>query len=124
LKVYQISEAELELLERGPDGQLQLNFAAALLPTGLSLVLTLQTAEFSPKWFMTYTSLAGVFIVIGLIQFAQFLRLKSSHAELLQEIRLRMPDMAESDEEVGESIGPGLPLKPNDPEMTDTGDAK
>ena len=38
LKVYEISEAELEKLEAGPPGQIHLSFALALLPAALTIL--------------------------------------------------------------------------------------
>jgi hypothetical protein len=43
IKVCQISEAELEKLGNGPGGQIHLNFALALLPAALTILVTLQT---------------------------------------------------------------------------------
>jgi hypothetical protein len=43
LKVFELSEAELEKLEAGPQGQIHLNFALALLPAALTILITLQT---------------------------------------------------------------------------------
>ncbi len=41
LKVYEISEAELEKLENGPPGQIHLSFALAMLPAALTILITL-----------------------------------------------------------------------------------
>lgn len=41
LKVYEISEGELEKLESGPPGQIHLNFALAFLPAALTIFITL-----------------------------------------------------------------------------------
>ena len=41
LKVYEISEGELEKLENGPPGQIHLSFALALLPAALTILVTI-----------------------------------------------------------------------------------
>ena len=55
LKVYELSEAELDQLAAGPSDQLHLNFALAMLPTALSILITLQTAEIaSDRLYVAY----------------------------------------------------------------------
>ena len=117
LQVYLVSESDLEKLARGPEGQLELNFAAALLPMGVSLVITLQTATFTDRWFLVYSALASVCLIVGTIQIIKWLLVMNNQADLLAEIRSRMPPepIDHVDGSQG-AIGPGLPLEKPQPE--------
>lgn len=94
LKVYEISEAELEKLEAGPPGELHLNFAMAMLPTALSIFISLQTATFTPAWNVGYQVACWALSVLGIWFLAQWWHASRSYGALIKEIRSRMPDKA------------------------------
>jgi hypothetical protein len=92
LRVYVISEEELNELENGSPASQSLNFALALLASGLSFFATLMTTEISSlKTFSVFVILTVVFLVVGIILFASWYRLRKSSQGLAQRIRDRMP---------------------------------
>jgi len=112
LKVYEISEAELERLAAGPPGQLQLNFALALLPTALSIGVTLLTTTMSSAISVSFQIAFWVMLVQGIYALIQWMRSNRSQGKLVKEIRLRMPDRRLNAEqivtpEIGNPVNPG-----------------
>jgi hypothetical protein len=92
LRVYVISEEELNELENGSPASQNLNFALALLASGLSFLTTLLTTDVaSVKTFSVFVILTAVFLVVGIILFAGWYRLRKSSQGLAQRIRDRMP---------------------------------
>ena len=93
LKVYEISEAELEKLENGPPGQVHLSFALALLPAALTVFITLQTVEISDnRIYYSYWVAFWLLSIQGLIALVRWSSMRSSLKILAQEIRSRMPE--------------------------------
>ena len=92
LRVYIISEEELNELENGSPASQNLNFALALLASGLSFLTTLLTTEVeSVRTFAVFVILTVVFLLVGAILFASWFRLRKSSQGLAQRIRDRMP---------------------------------
>jgi hypothetical protein len=92
LRVYVISEEELNELEIGSPASLHLNFSLALLASGLSFLATLLTADITaPRTFAVFVILSAVFLVGGAFLFANWFRLRRSSKGLAQRIRDRMP---------------------------------
>lgn len=92
LKVYEISEAELEKLEGGPPGQVHLSFALALLPAALTILVTLQTAEIrADRVYYGYWIAFWLLSVQGLTSLLRWWLTRGSLTRLVTEIRSRMP---------------------------------
>ena len=92
LRVYEISEAELEKLEAGSPGQLHLNFALAMLPAALTIMITLQTASItSDRVYAGYWIAFWALAVQGIVSLARWRTSSRSHRKLISEIRDRMP---------------------------------
>jgi hypothetical protein len=95
LRVYIISEEELNELENGSPAAQNLNFSLALLASGLSFLTTLLTTDIaSVKTFAVFVILTSVFLLVGFILFASWYRLRKSSQGLAQRIRDRMPPPA------------------------------
>jgi hypothetical protein len=95
LRVYVISEEELNELEQGSPASQHLNFSLALLASGLSFLATLLTTDIpSTKTFAVFVILTVVFILVGIILFTNWYRLRRSSKGLGQRIRERMPPAA------------------------------
>lgn len=95
LRVYLISEKELNELENGSPAAQNLNFSLALLASGLSFLTTLLTTDIaSVKTFSVFVILTVVFLLVGAILFASWYRLRRSSIGLAQRIRDRMPPPA------------------------------
>lgn len=92
IKTYQLSESELDRLENGSPEATSLNFALALIPTSISLVVTLLTAEIKSE--RTYSTLVGICSscgIVGLFFLVRWWKNRHSIKELISEIRNRMP---------------------------------
>lgn len=64
LNIYEVKEHELEMLEKGQVGTLQLNFAIFLFSISLTCIASLATADF--KWEIVKTIFA-IITVVGII---------------------------------------------------------
>ena len=96
LKVYEISEAELEKLETGPPGQVDLSFALALLPAALTIFITVQTVEIKEnRVYYIYWIAFWLLSIQGLISLVRWWTTGGSLKSLGREIRSRMPSIPE-----------------------------
>lgn len=101
LKVYEISEAELDKLESGPPGQVHMSFALALLPAALTVFITLQTVEIKDdRVYYTYLIAFWLLLVQGLISLVRWLTTSGSIKTLTNQIRSRMPERPGMPEQV------------------------
>jgi hypothetical protein len=113
LKVYQLSEAEFEQLANGPPGQLHLNFALAMLPAVLTILITLQTVEIPEnRTYYTHIITFGLLVTQGLISLARWWFTGSALTELVKEIRSRMPERPGFPEQIMPSVPPTEPESP------------
>jgi hypothetical protein len=93
LRVYEISEAELEKLENGPPGQVHLSFALAMLPAALTVFITLQTVEIqSNRIYYGYSIAFWLLFIQGLVSLVQWWTTGGSLRVLALDIRSRMPE--------------------------------
>ena len=93
LRVYEISEAELEKLESGPPGQVHLSFALALLPAALTVFITVQTVEIKDnRIYYSYWIAFWLLSVQGLLSLVRWWTANGSLKSLVQDIRSRMPE--------------------------------
>lgn len=96
IRVYQITEDELDKLAAGPPGQIYLNFALALLPAALALLVTLQTVEIKDdRLFAGYLAAFLVFLLLGLQTLVFWWRAGRTFKSQVQAIRDRIPPPAE-----------------------------
>ena len=92
LRVYEISEGELEQLASGPQGQIHLNFALALLPASLTVFITVQTVEIQDiRIYAGYWIAFWLLFVQGAISLVRWWTVGRSTHSLVDTIRLRMP---------------------------------
>jgi len=92
LLVYEVSEAELEQLASGPQGQIQLSFALALLPAALTVFVTLQTVEIHDwRIYSGYWIAFWLLLVQGVLSLARWWTTGNSTKSLVNDIRSRMP---------------------------------
>lgn len=107
LKVYPISEADLDQLARGPAGQFHLNFALAMLPAALTILITLQTVEIPEnRTYYTYIIAFGLLATQGVISLARWWFNSRSLAELVNEIRDRLPEKPGIPEQITAPVTP------------------
>src|SRR5438477_5741607 len=67
LNAYTVYEHELETLASGSPGGIFLNFALALLPLAVGIIVTLRSSTMTDLNFTLFTSASIIFIVAGLI---------------------------------------------------------
>lgn len=85
LKVYQVSETELDRLASGSPGQVHLSFALALLPSALTVLITLQTIEIkNARLYYSYLIAFWMLSVQGFTALIQWWRTSDSMKTLVQ----------------------------------------
>jgi cytochrome bd-type quinol oxidase subunit 2 len=92
LRVYPIYEEELNQFAQGSPVQLCLNFALALLASGLSFLANLLATDIaSIKTFNVFVILTALFLLVGTVLLTVWWKLHRSTKNLAQRIRDRMP---------------------------------
>jgi hypothetical protein len=91
LNAYMIYEHELETLAEGSPGGLFLNFALALLPTAVGIIVALRSGMMTDLYFMLFTAASIIFLIAGAICLALWWRTRKSVSTLVEEIKKRMP---------------------------------
>lgn len=90
LKIHQVTEEELEILEKGTSGSLQLNFAIALLSFAVSTTIAIYTAD-NPKTVSSF--IYGIMYSgysMGLLCVVLWYINKSNQENVLGKIRARI----------------------------------
>jgi len=92
LDIYEISETELQILERGSPESILLNFAIFLVSIAVSFLIALLTTEIqSSRTFTVFVIVAVVGFVIGAVLLALWIWYRRSTATIFDQIRRRMP---------------------------------
>lgn len=92
LDIYEISEQELQLLERGSPESVYLNFAVFLLSSAVSLLSALVTMSVaSLHVFTVFVVLTSIGFVGGVFLLCLWFRNRESTLAVLAQIRRRMP---------------------------------
>jgi hypothetical protein len=113
LRIYPISEAELDQLASGSPGQLHLNFALAMLPAALTILVTLQTVDIPKnRTYYTYVIDFGLLVTQGLISLARWWFSGGALTQLVNEIRDRMPEKPGIPEQTTAAVTPFVPEPP------------
>lgn len=103
LKIFEITEAELDRLAKGSSASIHLNFALFLLPIALTLFVSLATTTIgSIRLFAAFVSVGTITLVLGILLLVLWRREHVSSRELVEEIRSRMPPPSAQD-------APGIP---------------
>jgi undecaprenyl pyrophosphate phosphatase UppP len=92
LKVYSVYEHELETLAEGSSASLFLNFALALLPTSVTLMVALATTEITARWlFDVFVSVSAVTLISGVVLLALWCQQRKKSRHTMDQIKNRMP---------------------------------
>ncbi len=92
LSLYEVTESELQDLERGGPASLFLNFAIFLLSTAISFLVALLSTDIkSTKIFIVFVLVTLVGFVGGGILLLIWNRSRQSTKEIIQRIKDRMP---------------------------------
>lgn len=109
LKVYAVTEDELEALGRGSPGSLYLNLGLAMLPVGIAFLITILSADIpSQEGKIFFVCSAVLFSVLGAISLVFAAHHHLSTKSLVQKIKDRMPP-----EVVGPAPDQGQPPMPS-----------
>lgn len=99
--LFEITEQELDVLEKGSPSSLQLNFSIALLSVAASFLITLVTQTLSGKTFTVVVVITVVGFVIGAYLMLVWAKHRASVSDTVRRIRGRLP----SDRTPGEQSG-------------------
>jgi len=92
LTIYEVSESELDTLERGSPSSIYLNFAVFLLSVAISFTINLLTTTVVPtRTFTIFVVIAVVGYVIGLGLIILWLVNRQSVSKVTETIRKRLP---------------------------------
>lgn len=92
LRIYEVSEAELDLLERGAPDSILLNFAIALISMALSLSVTFATASIeSIRTFCVLVILTVAGYIAGAVLAVLWWTNRRSVTSVSDRIRKRLP---------------------------------
>ena len=100
LSLYEITENELDLLEKGSPAPIYLNFGIFALSTASSFLIALLTTPIaSDRVFITFVSIVLIGGLFGTILCVLWFRSRTATAQLIKRIKQRIPD-DESHEDV------------------------
>ena len=92
LKIYEISEAELDTLERGSPESLFLNLGIFFLSSAASFLIALLTTKIEPdRLFYAFVIVTMIGFVAGLVLMLLWKRDRRSNSLIFAEIRRRLP---------------------------------
>lgn len=109
LTIYEVSESELDVLERGSPDSIYLNFAIFLLSSAVSLSLSLSVTTIpSDRTFAVFVLVTLVGYIAGLVLLALWCRNRRSVSKVVEVIRNRLPA-----EGTLEDLSPGQDDRPH-----------
>ena len=92
LDIYEISETELQILERGSPDSIFLNFSIFLISIAASFLIALLTTEIqSSRVFTVFVIVAVIGFIVGVVLLAFWAWYRRSTTTMFQQIRRRMP---------------------------------
>lgn len=90
IAIFEVSESELEQLEKGNSADLFLQFSISLLSIAVSITLSMLTATFNNKHLETvFISLCIISYILGILLMALWYKSHFSIRKLIQKIRKR-----------------------------------
>jgi len=94
LCIYDITEGELDTIEKGSPNSLYLNFSIFLLSTAISFLITLITNDYSTRMivFTIFTIITVVGFIFGILLIVIWLRTKNEFDETIIKIKKRMKE--------------------------------
>lgn len=102
--LYEITEYEFKVLERGSPNSAFLNFSIFLVSVGLSFLTALLSTDIqSDRTFIVFVVLSSVGIVLGIFFLGLWFRGKNEVTDVAERIRKRIAAPEEADTEVQES---------------------
>jgi len=92
LTIYEVSEAELEIIEKGSPSSLYLNFSIFLLSVAIAFLIALLTTNISSaKVFSVFVTITVIGFVFGLLLLILWLKTRKSVSATVCSIKRRLP---------------------------------
>ncbi len=92
LSIYEVTDNELEILEKGSPSSTYLNFAILLLSMGFSFLANVLTVDIaSIKVFALFIMLMFIGIILGIILIVLWYRENDTTSEVIKKIKNRIP---------------------------------
>lgn len=94
LTIYEITDGELETIERGSPNSTFFNIGIALLSIAISFFITLVTVDLTlrPKLFTVFTIVTVVGFIVGIVLMILWVKSKNDVDEVLKKIRDRIKE--------------------------------
>jgi hypothetical protein len=109
LNIYEVSDSELQLLERGSPESLFLNFSIFLISVSLIFLTAILTSEInSTRVFIVFVVVTTVRLVAGLVLLAFWGWYRHSRSTIFEQIRRRMPPDGIPIIDVDQASSPGV----------------
>ena len=89
--LFEITEQELDVLEKGSPSALQLNFSIALLSIAVSFLISLMTQTLDSKTYTVFVVVTVVGLVVGMYLMLVWARHRTSVSDTVKRIRGRLP---------------------------------
>lgn len=105
--VYQVTEFELEILEKGSPNSLYLNFAIASITTALSFLIALVSTEIkSSRVFDVFVIVSILGFALGLFMIILWYRAYKSSSSIAKKIKNRLKEDIAPKTELNDSVKP------------------
>jgi hypothetical protein len=92
LTIYEVSETELEILEKGSPSSLYLNFSIFLLSMGVAFLIALLTTDISSvKVFSFFVIITVIGFTLGVLLLILWLRTRKSVSATVCSVKKRLP---------------------------------
>jgi hypothetical protein len=112
LSVYEITDYELEIFERGTPSSTYQNLAIFFVSVGISFLITLLTVEFSSVYkYATFLCVTLIGLAIGAVLVFMWRRTRSPMKEVCIKIRNRLPAAVARDSTVAASHATAAPIE-------------
>lgn len=92
LTLYEITDYELNTLERGSPSSTYLNFSIFFISMGASFLISLLAADLSARVFIVFCIATGIGLSIGLVLFTIWWKMGSDLGVVCEKIRERIAD--------------------------------
>lgn len=100
VSLYEITDSELDLLEKGSPSSLFLNFAIFLFSVGMSFLITILSAPIADiKIYVTFLLFTIIGLLGGAFLFIMWWRMKGEVSDVIKKIKDRIADNDENQDQ-------------------------
>lgn len=98
LDLYEITDYELDILEKGSPSSIYLNFSIFLFSTAVTSLTALVASSFqNPFWEIVFILLTMVGFILGSVFALIWWRSRGEVSEIVKRIKKRLPDAAQAE---------------------------